>query len=140
LAAFYIDNDISRRLAELLAMQGHDAISARDLGLQSASDGQQLLVAAQRGRIFVTNNREDYMLLHDAWLRWTEAWHVPERHSGIMVVPQGRWYGIDWTPEEIAPELTSFVLAGIEVAGLLLRRGAHGWQRLEGRQWSRWPG
>jgi hypothetical protein len=48
----------------------------------------QLLNAAQRGLIFVTHNRTDFELLHDAWRLWSTVWNVPPAHAGILIIRQ----------------------------------------------------
>lgn len=89
MADFYLDNDVTISLAPELRSRGHDARTTRDLGLQSATDGRQLLHATQNGWIFVTHNRKHFVVLHEAWMEWTGAWQVPERHAGIIVLPHG---------------------------------------------------
>jgi len=90
---YHLDQDISRAVAELLNAHYRDtdcAKRATELGLFRAYDGHHLLVAAQTGRILVTHNANDFITMHDAWLRWSTAWRVTPRpqHAGILVVPQ----------------------------------------------------
>jgi hypothetical protein len=63
---------------------------AGDLGLGRATDDAQHLTAAERGLILLTYNHEDFVLLHDAWHRWSNAWGVSPRHAGI-IVPKAQW-------------------------------------------------
>ena len=105
MAAFYLDNDVPTALARELRGQAHRAATTRGRGLGRAGDDEQLVVAAQHNEIFVTCNRSDFFLLHDAWLRWAGIWAlspVPE-HSGILVIPQ------DWPPDLAAHEIDLFV-------------------------------
>jgi predicted nuclease of predicted toxin-antitoxin system len=83
-AGFHIDNDIPVGLAEALRSYGHSAVTARDLGLAAAEDPAHLLTAAQHGRILVTHNKNDYLLLHSAWLLWS----MPQPHAGILIMKQ----------------------------------------------------
>jgi len=71
---FYLDNDVSVKVANLLNAKGHDVVSARSLDLRSATDAEHLLNAALSNRILVSHNFDDYELLHDAWQRWSTAW------------------------------------------------------------------
>ena len=90
MARFYLDHDVSRWLAPRLRAAGHDALTARDAGLEQAGDDEQLLTAAQQGRILLIHNRRHYALLHDAWRRWPAAWRVAAPpHAGILVLDSG---------------------------------------------------
>ena len=49
----------------------------------------QLLYTTDQDRTFVTHNRADYFLLHDAWHQWSQAWGVPApRHASILALDQ----------------------------------------------------
>jgi hypothetical protein len=63
-------------------------VTARELGLEDADDDVHLLVALQDGRILVTHNGDDFILLHRAWRRWTQFWRVSQPHAGILIIPQ----------------------------------------------------
>lgn len=65
-------------------------VTAHELGLDAAPDGQQLLAAQSAQRILVSHNRKDFRLLHDAWYRWAEAWGVQPDHAGSLIVPHTR--------------------------------------------------
>ena len=65
MAALYTDHNVARALARLLQARGHAVTTAHDLGLDGASDDEHLLVAAQRGWTLITNNRDDFVLLHN---------------------------------------------------------------------------
>lgn len=89
---FHVDHNVSQRLTRLLVARGYDAVAAHDLGLDRASDARHLLLAAKQGRIVLTHNERDFLLLHDAWLRWSADWGVEPHHAGIIVLPQKeRW-------------------------------------------------
>lgn len=57
-----------------------------DEGRAGATDGSQLLYAADHGWIILTHNRADFILLHDAWHLWARAWDVEPEHAGIIVL------------------------------------------------------
>lgn len=88
MASVYIDNDVAADIARLLQGAGHQAVTAGAIGLTRATDAAQLLTAAQRGWTFVTHNAKDFVLLHDGWCRWSDAWGVAAKHAGILVLPQ----------------------------------------------------
>jgi hypothetical protein len=135
LADFYIDNDVALEVARLLNVSGHTAVTARDVGREGDRDEEQLLVASQQGHIFLTHNEADFVLLHDAWQRWSEAWGVPARHAGILIVPQGRRYGLDWGSEQIARSVVDCLHECSPISGRLFRRTGAGCERREGRYW-----
>lgn len=139
MADFYIDNDVSVMLADALYQVGHNAVTTRDLNLTGATDAEQFLVASRRHRIFVTHNRTDYELLHDAWGRWSKEWNVIVSHCGITVIPQRRAYGIDWTPERIAKELDNLVRQCPNLTNKLLRRSGEGWLEWGEKVWRLLP-
>lgn len=68
---FHLDHNVSRQIAELLRVAGHDVVTARELRLEEADDDVHLLAALRDDRVFVTHNGHDFILLHYAWRRWT---------------------------------------------------------------------
>jgi hypothetical protein len=88
MAEFYLDHNVSAELARLLRATNHTVIAARDIQFKHAKDDLHLLVASQRGWILVSHNEGDFVLLRDAWRRWSAAWGVAEPHAGIAIVPQ----------------------------------------------------
>ncbi len=87
-ADFYLDHNVSSMLGTLLRRRGHSVVSAREIGQERGDDAEHLFIAAQQQRIVVTHDREDFTLLHRAWLRWSAGWHVSASHSGILIIPQ----------------------------------------------------
>lgn len=88
--AFHLDHNIARDLAPALQLLGHDAVTARDLGLERADDDLHLTAATDAGRILVTYNRKDFITLHRVWHRWSRRWGASERHGGILILSQNR--------------------------------------------------
>ncbi len=88
MASFFLDEDVSANLADLLRSYGHTVTDVHDERREGIPDPRQLLFASDRGLIEVTHNRRDFLLLHDAWLTWTHEWRMDHRHSGILVVDQ----------------------------------------------------
>lgn len=85
----YLDEDVKHEIVDLLIAPDRLVRTTRNEGRLSASDPFQLLYAAERGWIFVTCNRDDYHLLHDAWLLWSHHWGVRTAHAGILALDQG---------------------------------------------------
>ena len=135
MAELYIDSNVALEVAEVLRAAGHTTVTARELRREGNSDDEHLLVASQHGRIFLTHNERDFILLHDAWQRWSAAWGVAVHHAGILIVPQGRRYGIDWEPEEVSQAVIACLQRCAPIAGQLFRRKETGWERREGRDW-----
>jgi hypothetical protein len=89
-AKFSTDANIPQSFAGFLRAGNHDVTTARQLGLTTAPDDKHLLEAAMAGRILITHDEEDFVLLHGAWRRWTSAWGIDRtaQHAGILVLPQ----------------------------------------------------
>lgn len=117
----------------LLRGRGHDVITSRELGLDRASDGLHLLEAAKRRRILLTYNERDFLLLHDAWLRWSAAWGVQPLHCGVLMLPQRQ----RWSPTHVLVEIetvleraTASASDGGMTKQLWMWRPARGWFRV----------
>lgn len=76
---FYLDEDLSPRIAERLRKRGIDAVSAFEAGNVQLSDREQLAYAAQEGRCLVTRNVRHFILLAQ------EAIRRQEPHAGIIL-------------------------------------------------------
>ena len=129
MVAVYIDHDVSAQIAALLRNDGHDVLTTRERHLTRASDDEQLLVASQQGRVLITHNARDFVLLHNAWRRWSAAWQVTAVHAGILVIPQ--WPRL--LPAEAARELHHFLVFRGAPANEL-----HQW-RASARGWVQYP-
>lgn len=99
--SFYLDEDMPVALANLVRVQGHTATTTRAEGRLGNPDPAQLLLAADRAMIFVTHNRTDFALLHEAWLTWTQGWGAARSHAGIIVLGRVR----PKPPEEYAAHI-----------------------------------
>jgi hypothetical protein len=110
MALIYLDNDIDWELERLLAERGHDVLVTARIGRRSAGDEEQLAFAADLGRVLVTYNRGDFLILQRAWRHWADVWAVQPRpeHAGILCVPQSAIVPTDEMAEEIDRLLHSF--------------------------------
>lgn len=88
MATLYLDEDVPHHLGSLLEIAGHTVYTTHQLGRAETSDSNQLLFAATEAWTLVSHNRRDFELLHDAWVRWTNAWHLDSQHHGILILSQ----------------------------------------------------
>lgn len=75
-----LDEDISPQIATLLRQKGIDAVSVHEIGRTRLTDQEQLEYSALEGRCFVTQNRNDYILL----TRQFFASNIS--HKGVLIV------------------------------------------------------
>lgn len=133
MAEFYVDHCVPISLAPLLRTYSYGARAARDEGLAGATDDEHLLFAALNGCILVTFNRKDFELLHGAWQRWSQAWGVSARHSGIIILDTA-------SDTHLAQELDRFVRARPQLEDEFYRwRARHGWSRRMNSRWLPYP-
>ena len=78
---FYLDANLSPKIAELLRRRGFDAVSALDVQKAQSSDQEQLDLAAREGRCLVTKNARDFIDLSEEAIRR----QVP--HAGMILCP-----------------------------------------------------
>jgi len=76
---FYLDEDLSPRIAAALRRKGIDTTSAHEAGNIQISDPEQLAHAAGEGRCLVTRNARHFIALS------REAIHRQQPHAGILL-------------------------------------------------------
>jgi uncharacterized protein DUF5615 len=113
MALLYLDADMDAKYPFPFQAMGHDLLTSRQAGRLRAHDEEQLAFAAEPGRILITHNGDDYLLLQRAWRHWPNAWNLPTRpiHAGILVVPQQS----PLTIEQIVLEIDAFIRSGIRL-------------------------
>lgn len=67
MAPLLVDEGIGRDLIQILVAQGHNATHWLDIGSKGAHDAVVFLEAQRRGLTIFTYNRDDYLLLANAW-------------------------------------------------------------------------
>ncbi|MBI3914459.1 MAG: DUF5615 family PIN-like protein [Chloroflexi bacterium] len=78
--SFYFDEDIEVSIAAMIASEKYDVLTARDAGMLTKSDREQLEFAIREERTIVTHNREHFKELHSEYLR------EGNKHYGIVIL------------------------------------------------------
>ena len=78
---FYLEEDLSQKIAERLRVRGSDAVSAHEVQAEGLSDIQQLEIASRQKWCVVTRNRNDFIALT------LQAYHTQQLHYGVLIVP-----------------------------------------------------
>jgi predicted nuclease of predicted toxin-antitoxin system len=79
---FLLDEDLSPVVAETARGLGLDAVSVHEIGRRGFGDAEQLDFAARDDRIFLTRNRDDFILLT------VETFRTGAAHPGVLIVPR----------------------------------------------------
>jgi len=79
---FYLDADLSWRVARLARRRGLDVIAAQEVGRRIASDAEQLIYATQQNRCLVTNNRDDFLALDRGYRE------LGLTHAGVLITAE----------------------------------------------------
>jgi predicted nuclease of predicted toxin-antitoxin system len=78
---FYLDEDLSPTITEIMRRVGTDAITAHEVEMTGATDEEQLDLAAGQGRCLVTRNRNDFIMISRMYLDSNRP------HCGVIIVP-----------------------------------------------------
>jgi len=125
---FCLDENVAAEVGSLLERRGHDVLSIAFVpALRRIGDYDVLRIAAREGRILVTQNVNDFTLLHHAWRRWSRDWGVAPVHAGILIPLQR----LALSPPEVVFHLDELLAAGWPLANeLFLFKGSRGgWVR-----------
>jgi len=99
---FYLDDNISPKLAKILRKRGIDAGSAHEIGIAGASDEDQFAEAASRQTALVTRNRDDFIALT------IRAFENSSPHYGVVVlsyaIPGSDFRLAAWMLERLAAQ------------------------------------
>ena len=78
---FYLDEDLSGKIAAIARGMGVDVVAAHECGNSGSDDEIHLTFAAKEGRCLVTRNRDHFIAL-------TVKFFEEQRpHAGVLVVP-----------------------------------------------------
>jgi predicted nuclease of predicted toxin-antitoxin system len=107
MASFYTNENFPVRIAQYLREMGHDVLTSYEAGKanQRIPDDEVLDFAAKAGRIVLTLNRRDFIVIHEK---------APD-HAGIIVCTQNS------NSREQAAQIDSVVQEMEDLRGKLLR-------------------
>ena len=128
MASFCLDENVAADVGSLLERHGHNVLSLTSVpALRRIDDYDVLRIAARESRILVTQNANDFTLLHHAWRRWPREWGIAPVHAGILVPLQR----LALSPAEIVFHVDELLATGwpLENELYLFKGSRGGWVR-----------
>lgn len=128
MVSLHCDNNISVRLVDEFRGLGYQAACAADLKLESATDAAPMRIAAERGCLIVTHDKDDFIPLHLAWSDWRGAWGLTPHHQGVLVI--GGSYSVR-RHHEVAAAIDQALKAGwVPFSTIWYFNLANGWKTI----------
>jgi len=78
---YYIDEDLSPKISEILRKFHIDAISAHEVSMLQVTDLEQLERSSSEGRCLITRNRNDFIRLT------VQFFNEQRPHAGVLIIP-----------------------------------------------------
>lgn len=78
---YYLDENLSPKVAEILVKHRLDALSAHQVGMMKVPDWMQLEFAAAHKRVMVIRDRDDFIVLT------LQFFNEQRSHCGLLVIP-----------------------------------------------------
>jgi predicted nuclease of predicted toxin-antitoxin system len=104
--AFYLDEDVSVLVADLVRARGFDVVTTYEAGRAGRSDADQLNYATSQDRVILTHNRRDFeALARDYALAGRE-------HAGMILAVRRSPYEITERLLRILNQVTADEMAG----------------------------
>ena len=75
----YLNENLSDEIAQRLRLNGIDAVSSHDAGMNAQDDDRQMEFAVSQARTLVTVNKKDFILIHAEYIQ-----HQRE-HFGVVI-------------------------------------------------------
>lgn len=85
----FLDENVKTALAPALIAIGIPTRTTHGEDRLGMTDANHLLHCANQGWVLITQNRRDFLALHEGWVTWTAAWGVRQEHGGILILDQG---------------------------------------------------
>ena len=81
---FYVDECVPPRTATDLRGKGFDAVWAGHVSHRGWADADHLVYAFENGYTVITENRNDYQMLHRLWILLLQKGYIGRSHLGVL--------------------------------------------------------
>jgi predicted nuclease of predicted toxin-antitoxin system len=107
----YLDDDtVDGVLVKLLRAAGHDVVIPADVGTAGKKDAAHFREAIARGRVTLTHNHNDFVLLH-LLVRF-----VGGHHPGVLTIRKDNDPKRDMSQRQIVRAIRKFESSGVPLA------------------------